>query len=475
MKHSIYIVEMLAVLFFLGMGHSEITAQMLGDSPHTLPKDGSTASSEFEFHRLLVSAYPSALVPLNSESRIVNTGFGGFLGTEYRLENKPFLFGLVLSYSGAPISYSGIDTFEGNVTSLSGFAKTGVRIPLFPWLQLVGEGFLGAGYNSMDTGSNIYGRDSGLSPGYGAVVGFDFPFSKLFSFGIRGGYTAHLNTYGGILLQAGTTISFPKTTRRHRDSYQEEGPPPLLIEELRLNTVFPVFYKYYDNHALGTAILSNGGTVPVSDLSIRLLVPRFMDVSKTQSISKTLEPGEKENIDFFVLLNDEVLSITEGTKVALKIDVSFTADGRKHQYTMDRTLEMADRNAMTWDDDRKAASFVTAKDPAILTMARNVASVVRAEGYDAINLNLRTAIAIAEAVSLYGVNYVIDPTSPHAELAGSPQAVDFLQFPRQTLEYKAGDCDDLSILYSALLEAVGVPSAFMDKKHRRGRQPYFGL
>ncbi|MCF7938867.1 MAG: tetratricopeptide repeat protein [Spirochaetales bacterium] len=328
-------------------------------------------------------------------------------------------------------------------------------------MQLVGEGFLGAGYNSMETGSDIYGRDSGLSPGYGAVVGFDFPFSELFSFGIRGGYTAHLNTYGGILLQAGTTISFPKITRRRRDSYQEQGPPPLLIEELRLNTVFPVFYKYYDNHALGSAILRNDGTVPLSDISIRLLVPRFMDVSKTQTIQKNLEPGEKENIDFFVLLNDEVLSITEGTKVALKIDVSFTADGRKQQYTMDRTLEMADRNAMTWDDDRKAASFVTAKDPAILTMARNVASVVRAEGYDAINLNLRTAIAMAEAVSLYGVNYVIDPTSPHPELAGSPQAVDFLQFPRQTLEYKAGDCDDLSILYSALLEAVGVPSAFI--------------
>jgi tetratricopeptide (TPR) repeat protein len=39
--------------------------------------------------------------------------------------------------------------------------------------------------------------------------------------------------------------------------------------------------------------------------------------------------------------------------------------------------------------------------------------------------------------------------------------VDYLQFPRQTLEYKAGDCDDLSILYSALLESVGIETAFI--------------
>ena len=40
-------------------------------------------------------------------------------------------------------------------------------------------------------------------------------------------------------------------------------------------------------------------------------------------------------------------------------------------------------------------------------------------------------------------------------------AVDFLQFPKQTLEYRAGDCDDLSILYNALLESVGIKTAFI--------------
>jgi tetratricopeptide (TPR) repeat protein len=39
--------------------------------------------------------------------------------------------------------------------------------------------------------------------------------------------------------------------------------------------------------------------------------------------------------------------------------------------------------------------------------------------------------------------------------------VDFLQFPAQTLQLKTGDCDDLSILWSALLEASSIDSAFI--------------
>jgi lipopolysaccharide biosynthesis regulator YciM len=40
-------------------------------------------------------------------------------------------------------------------------------------------------------------------------------------------------------------------------------------------------------------------------------------------------------------------------------------------------------------------------------------------------------------------------------------ALDYLQFPAQSLTYKAGDCDDLSILNSALLESIGIETAFI--------------
>jgi len=56
---------------------------------------------------------------------------------------------------------------------------------------------------------------------------------------------------------------------------------------------------------------------------------------------------------------------------------------------------------------------------------------------------------------------VVDPKTPYVEYVKNKHVIDFLQFQRQTLEYKAGDCDDLSILYAALLESVSVDTAFI--------------
>ncbi len=71
------------------------------------------------------------------------------------------------------------------------------------------------------------------------------------------------------------------------------------------------------------------------------------------------------------------------------------------------------------------------------------------------------AMAIFESLGIYGINYVIDPKTPYAELSVDNASIDFLQFPSQTLTYKAGDCDDLSILFNSLLESIGIETAFI--------------
>jgi len=111
---------------------------------------------------------------------------------------------------------------------------------------------------------------------------------------------------------------------------------------------------------------------------------------------------------------------------------------------------------MTWDDDKRAAAFVSTKDPAVLKFSKNVTSYVKDKASKAINKNFLTALALFESLKLYGMSYAVDPTSPFTERSKSKTAVDYLQFPPQTLNYKAGDCDDLSILYAALLESLGV-------------------
>ncbi len=46
--------------------------------------------------------------------------------------------------------------------------------------------------------------------------------------------------------------------------------------------------------------------------------------------------------------------------------------------------------------------------------------------------------------------------------------VEHVQFPNETIKLKGGDCDDLSVCFSSLLESVGIETAFVDYKNYDG-------
>ena len=125
-----------------------------------------------------------------------------------------------------------------------------------------------------------------------------------------------------------------------------------------------------------------------------------------------------------------------GTKAAGEIQVEYFYLGQRQFKTFPVTLTIQNRNAMTWDDDRKAGAFVTAKDPLVLGFSKNIAAMVRSDrSQGAISTEFRTALGLFQALGAYGIGYAIDPNTPFTELSTQEQAVDFLQFPSQTLSY----------------------------------------
>ena len=78
-----------------------------------------------------------------------------------------------------------------------------------------------------------------------------------------------------------------------------------------------------------------------------------------------------------------------------------------------------------------------------------------------IPFNVRYAIALFEALRLYRISYVVDPSSSYIDLSEDESAIDSLNYPYETLYYRGGDCDDLSILFCSLLEALDIESAFI--------------
>ena len=235
----------------------------------------------------------------------------------------------------------------------------------------------------------------------------------------------------------------------------------LELSDVEFGTVFPVFFKYYDEHPLGRATITNASDTPVERLRTNLVVRQFMDNATPCEGPDRLEPGESAQVALYGLFTDQVLSISEDTKVSVSIGATYLLAGREVEQDFTETLRLRNRNALVWDDDRRAAGFITPRDPTLMRFSRNVSGLVDRDAIEAIERRLCLAVVVYEALSVYGLTYMPDPTTPYAEYSVNPEAVDFVQFPKQTLEFRAGDCDDLSVLYCALLESLGIDTALI--------------
>ncbi|MBN2325107.1 MAG: tetratricopeptide repeat protein, partial [Spirochaetes bacterium] len=107
------------------------------------------------------------------------------------------------------------------------------------------------------------------------------------------------------------------------------------------------------------------------------------------------------------------------------------------------------------------ASFITPKDTPGKVFARSVIQQYQDEKINVLNQNLQTAMEIFDTLGAYGLAYVPDPKTPFTKFSEQKDAVDYIQYPRETLRFKTGDCDDMVALYSSLLENVGISTALV--------------
>ncbi len=395
---------------------------------------------------------PGLSVPVGEDADIYKLGGGGTITLDYLL--MPYLsLGLQTGYDFLPVDT--LPVFEPRSLSIAHLGlQAGTSIE--PLKDLTAAAYAGGGWYYGVTNQDTEQNDT--NPYLYSGVGISYRLMPGFSIGLEASYRSFLGLAQDLMLHLGGTVSLGggKTGGLGIPSNRD-----IELLDIQLNRVFPVFYGYYDENPLGVAVLSNTGNSTMENLKVSLFVKQYMDNPKLCYEAERLGPGEERQVPLYALFTDSVLGITEGTKVSASITVESESGGTRYANEYSQTLSLYDRNAMTWDDTAKAASFVTAKNPDVLRFSKNVSGMVKENVSGALNQNIVLAIALFQALDVYGMKYEIDPSSAYEELSKNTMMIDYLQFPRQTLEFRAGDCDDLSILYSALLESVGIETAFI--------------
>jgi len=234
--------------------------------------------------------------------------------------------------------------------------------------------------------------------------------------------------------------------------------PQLVLEDLNVSTIFSAAYKQYNDKPVGTIRVRNVGASDYGNLKVSFEIKGYMDFPTSQTI-KNLAANQSIDIPLIAAFNNKVLDIDEDTGVQVEVKLSFVREGRNDNISVTRPMTIYGKNAIVWNNPEMIGSFVTPKDDSLRDFIRQIINRYKpARG--PLSENLVTAMTVFDVLSAYGVKYNVDPNNPYSDLKSGE--IDYVQFPRESLKLKSGDCDDLSVLLSASLENLGIETALLD-------------
>ena len=237
--------------------------------------------------------------------------------------------------------------------------------------------------------------------------------------------------------------------------------PAIKILSIQTEEIFSSLYKYYFEKDILKIKIKNTTGAKITSIKAFMKIEKYMDF---ESSSETIDSlGENINVSLSIKgkFNKKLLELVEDTPLGVQVRITYEYQSISGEVKAQEKIYIRNRNALTWKDPKRLGAFVTLKDSVVKSFARGVMEKFRNVKYNFIPSNLLKAMAIFDSLSQFGLAYVPDPKTPFSRFSKLKNAIDYIQYPRDVLKYKSGDCDDLTILYAALLENIGISTVFI--------------
>jgi len=267
-----------------------------------------------------------------------------------------------------------------------------------------------------------------------------------------------LTIYDGLFFSMGFTLGFrfgedPDSARSLIRS--------LRISDARLGPAYPAMRGYYAETGLGEASIENTEKVAITDIQVQFLQPGYMDSPTLSSTILRIPPGGNVTVPIKAVFNDRLFSGEGARKVTGELILSYMRSGKPAEQHLPVTYELLDRRAISWDDDRKVAAFVTPQDSALKNFTAHLGRIFRDSVLPNWNQPMQVSMQTFAGLATLDLLYQEDASTPFTKVKGSSQAVDLVNAARETLARRYGDCDDLTVLFCSMLETRNVESGFI--------------
>jgi DNA-binding beta-propeller fold protein YncE len=238
--------------------------------------------------------------------------------------------------------------------------------------------------------------------------------------------------------------------------------PRLEITKTDIQDVFSAHYKYYGRVPLGRVTIRNNGEAPVQKLKVSFAVQGYMDFPTEMTIDE-IRSGQEKEVALLATLNNRILEVTETTPMQAQVKLSFMRGDQENSVVKHLPFKLYSRNSIRWEEKERLAAFITPNDPPVIDFARKVVTPF-AEAHRGAPMPsaMLTAWALFEGLGTHGMTYLPRPNNPYDRVSLDSTTVDTLQFARETLSRKSGDCADVVALLASALESMTVTTVALD-------------
>jgi hypothetical protein len=412
------------------------------------------AAAEGPAPGLTFAVAPGLAIPLGPGANYFSLGGGGSLLLEYPLALWP---GLTLR-GGIGYTFSTLQFDAGTTSEVSAMAGAAWGLPLVGGLSA--RFFAGAGYSfGVVNGDSL--TQGGGAPVLQAGAGLAYALDPFIALRLEASYLYDIGTHGSLDISLGTALSLPGAAGVPPAPSLPQKPAPLGLEirKVSLREVFPVEISAGADTPVGTAVIRNPGSEPLTEVRVTFLAG---DSSPVESAPiAALEPGESREVPLSARLSSSLRQAEKPLSLAAEVRATAGQGEAQRSARQAVRLKVAGRNRVSWSNAQFLAAFVQPEDRAVKDLAGSASATADRLHDASLDRMLQTSIALIAAVRAAGVRFTPDRQVSYAVASRNPQGAGLLKYPGQTLRSGAGDQPDLVVLYASLFEALGMETAIL--------------
>lgn len=222
------------------------------------------------------------------------------------------------------------------------------------------------------------------------------------------------------------------------------------IESVEIfGSVYPSSYETFAYRPIGKVRVRNISDKPIQARA-RFYVDNLMD-GPTETAPVYISPGSEEEIPFTAVFNNRVKNVSQVMVRDGDVYVSATT-GDEYDDKFQTRLLFQGRN--DWDGNAETLRyFVTPNDQDVIRYGREIL----VNEMDSLENEAKELRPFLKAQMLFNA------FAGKLITVGDPkQSADYVQYPSETLKLRTGDCDDMTVTFSSLLNSIGIATAFVD-------------